>query len=120
MQLDYTIPKLLGHATWFHLRSGSKNIKSSLYSRHYAEAYNEWRCPSPRLAPGQHSSEKTSQWRRGVGDTVSDFTGLGIEPKTFHSSSDVFNATPNEVGQMDLNHISTDIIGSVKSILMQS
>ena len=40
-------------------------IKSSLYSRYYAEA-----CYSGAhhhcLAPGQHSSEETSQWWRAV------------------------------------------------------
>ena len=30
------------------------------------------------LAPGQHSSEETFQWRRAVGDTVSDLTGVVI------------------------------------------
>ena len=33
------------------------------------------------LSPGQHSSEQTSQRRRAVGDTVSDLTDSGIEPK---------------------------------------
>ena len=34
------------------------------------------------LALGQHSPEETSQLGRAVGDTVSDFTGQGIEPQT--------------------------------------
>ena len=34
------------------------------------------------LAPGQHSSEKTSQRWRAVGDAVPDLTGPGIEPQT--------------------------------------
>ena len=37
----------------------SKQIKSSLYSRYYSAAYNEWRGPSTRLSPGQHSPEET-------------------------------------------------------------
>ena len=32
------------------------------------------------LAPGQHSSEETSQRWRAIGDTVTDLTGLGFEP----------------------------------------
>ena len=32
------------------------------------------------LAPGQHSSEETSQRWRAVGDSTSDLTGPGIEP----------------------------------------
>ena len=32
------------------------------------------------LAPGQPSSEETSQQWRAVGDTLSDLTGLRIEP----------------------------------------
>ena len=50
-------------------------IKSSLYSRHYAQACNEWRVHLHGLAPGQHSSEETSQRWRAVIDTVSDLTG---------------------------------------------
>ena len=34
------------------------------------------------LAPGQHSSEETSQRWRVVGDTVSDLTDPGFEPGT--------------------------------------
>ena len=33
------------------------------------------------LAPGQHSSEETSQRWRAVGDTVSDLIGPGIKPR---------------------------------------
>ena len=42
-------------------------------------------------APAQHSSEETSQWWRLVGDTVSDLTDTGIEPKTFRAGNNVFN-----------------------------
>ena len=34
------------------------------------------------LAPGQNSSEETTQRRRAVGDTVSDLTSPEIEPQT--------------------------------------
>ena len=39
------------------------------------------------LAPGQHSSEKTSQWWQAIGDTVFDLTGPGIEPQTNRTDS---------------------------------
>ena len=42
------------------------------------------------LASGQHSAEKTSQRWRAVSDTVSDLTGLGIEPQTFRIDSNAF------------------------------
>ena len=45
-------------------------IKSSLHSRCYTEACNEWRVHLCVLASGQLSSEKTSQRRRAVGDTM--------------------------------------------------
>ena len=38
------------------------------------------------LAPGQHSSEATSQRQRVAGDAVSD---LGFEPQTFRTDSNV-------------------------------
>ena len=40
------------------------------------------------LVPGQHSSDKTSQRRRAVGDTVFDLTSQGIEPKTSCTNGD--------------------------------
>ena len=55
-------------------------IKSSLYSRCYAEACIEWRAHLHGLAPGQHSSEEAVQRRRAIADTVSDLKGLGFEP----------------------------------------
>ena len=42
------------------------------YSRYYAEVSYEWSGPSPRLIPGQHSSEETLQTWRAVGDIVLD------------------------------------------------
>ena len=39
------------------------------------------------LAPGQHSSDETSQRWRAVGDTVVDLTSPGIEPLTSHTDS---------------------------------
>ena len=45
------------------------------------------------LAPGQHSSEETSQRWRVVGDTLFDLTGPGIEPSTSLTESDVLTTT---------------------------
>ena len=41
------------------------------------------------LAPGQHSSEETSQRWRAVGHCVSNLTGPGIDTQTFRTESDV-------------------------------
>ena len=55
---------------------------------------NEWRGPTPRLiAPGQRSSEETSQRWRAVGYSASDSNGLGIEPQIFRIESDIFSTT---------------------------
>ena len=69
--------------------------KSSLYSRYYAEACNEWRIHLRGLAPGQHSFEETSHG----GEPLA--TQYPIRPnrdsfklKTFHAYSDVINHTP--------------------------
>ena len=43
------------------------------------------------LAPGQHSSEKTSQRWRAVADTAFDLTGPGIELYTSSTDNNVFN-----------------------------
>ena len=51
------------------------------------------------LAPGQHSSEETSQWWRAVGDTESGLTGPGIEPQTFRGDSDLFTLRPPPIYQ---------------------
>ena len=45
------------------------------------------------LALELHRSEETSQRWRSVGYTVSDFTGLGIQPQIFRIDSDIFNTT---------------------------
>ena len=53
------------------------------------------------LAPGQHSSEETSQWWRDVGDTVIHWIGSGIEPQTFRTDSSVRNNCANRsVGKL--------------------
>ena len=41
------------------------------------------------LAPGQHSSKRTSQWWRVVVDTGSDLVGPEIEPMTSRANSNV-------------------------------
>ena len=41
------------------------------------------------LAPGQHSSEETSQLWQGVDDTVSDLTDPGFEPQSSRTDRSV-------------------------------
>ena len=69
---------------------------SSLYSRYYAEACNEWRRPSPRL------SAWTTQLRRNVAVVASHWphhtfvsTGPGFEPQTYCTDRSVFNRQAN-------------------------
>ena len=81
--------------------SYSKIIKSllGLYSRYYAEVCNDQIVIKPilrSLAPGQHSSEKTSQRLRSVGDTVSDLTDPGFKPQT---------------SRADINVVATELTG---------
>ena len=42
-----------------------------------------------KLAPGQHSSEETSQRWRSVGDTGFDLTSMKVEPQAFCADGDV-------------------------------
>ena len=76
-------------------------IKSSLYSRYYAKACNEWRGPYPQL------SAWTTQLRRNVAAVANrwrhcaDLTGLGIEPQTSYTDS-VRLATELTAGLMEL------------------
>ena len=72
----------------FELKSAHMlQIKSSLYSRYYAEEYNKWRGPSPRR------SAWATQLRRNVAAVASrwrhcaDLTGPRIEPHTSRTES---------------------------------
>ena len=47
------------------------------------------------LAPGQHSSEETSQRWRAVGGTVSDLTGPGTESQTSRTHGEACNDCAN-------------------------
>ena len=67
--------------------SFKSKIKSSLYSRYYAEVCNEWRAISVALRLGSTAMKK----RRGGGVTVSNSTGPEIELKTSRTNSNVFN-----------------------------
>ena len=77
------------HCKFYHINvTGIKyHIQSSLYSRYYAEACEEWRGPSPRL------SAWATQLRRNVAAVASrrqhcaDLTGLGIEPQASRTDS---------------------------------
>ena len=75
-----------------------KIIKSSLYSRYYAEACNEWRVHLRGLVPGQHSSEETSQRWRVVSDTMSDLTGIEFTSSRDHSG--VLNKYANVIRKL--------------------
>ena len=79
-------------------------IKSSLYSRYYAEACNESRGPSPRL------SARATQLRRNVAMVASrwrhcaDLPSPGIEPQTSRTES-VRLATELTAGHDFLLHL---------------
>ena len=73
-------------------RSSKFKIKSSLYSRYYTQARNEWRGPLPRLSAWEFW--KTSQRWRAVGDTVPDLTCPEIEPKTSRAYSGIATTAP--------------------------
>ena len=47
------------------------------------------------VVPGQHSSEETSQRWPAVSDTLADFIGPGIEPRTSSAHSDIVNQLAN-------------------------
>ena len=61
---------MLNYNTAKNYQIKNTKIKSSLYSRYYAEVCNERRDHLRGLAPGQHSSEETSQRWRAVDNTV--------------------------------------------------
>ena len=65
----------------------SKNQTFILLAVLYAEAWNEWRGPSPQLSAWVTQLEETSERWRAVGDTVSDLTDLGIKPQTSRTDS---------------------------------
>ena len=73
------------------LKAEEGKIKSSLYSRYYAESCNEWWDPSPRF------SAWTTQLRRNIAAMVSRlrhfvrFDQLGNRTQTFRVDTDVFN-----------------------------
>ena len=58
---------------------GKENLASGFRPLHFRNA----------SAIAERSSQETSQWQRAVGYTVSDLTGLGIEPQTFRIDSDI-------------------------------
>ena len=75
------------HCKFYHIIvTGIKyHIQSSLYSRYYAEACEEWRGPSPRLSAWATQLQRNvaavaSRWRH-----CADLTGSGIEPHASRS-----------------------------------
>ena len=67
--------------------SNQIKIKSSLYSRYYADACNEYRGPSPRLSTWatqlrRNVAAVASHWRHCV-----DLTDPGFDPQTYRTDS---------------------------------
>ena len=75
----------------------NQKIKSSLARViTYAEARKtSGRAHLRSSAPGQHSSEKTSQRWWAVDDTVSNLTNPGMEPQNSRADNDAFNKWSN-------------------------
>ena len=67
-------------------------FETSLYSRYYAEACNEWRGTSPRLYKYNNTSSKKP---RSGGEPLTTLcpilTGLGIEPQTSRTQGNASN-----------------------------
>ena len=76
------------------------SLKSSLYSREYAEACSEWRDPTPQLGVRKTQLRRTSQRRRLVSDIVPYLTDSKIETITSGTDSDVFNHNTNRPGNI--------------------
>ena len=68
-----------------------QKIKSNLYYTRDTKRVTRGGIHLGGLAPGQHSSEGTSQRWRAVGDSVSDFTVPRLESHTSRSDSNIFN-----------------------------
>ena len=66
-----------------------RNQKPPSYSKYYSKYVTSSRAHVRGLAPGQHSSEETSQRWRAVDATVTNLTPLGIETRTSRANSDV-------------------------------
>ena len=64
---------------------GEENLASGFRPLHFRNA----------SAIAERSSQETSQRQRTVGYTVSDLTGLGIEPQTFRIDSDILTLRYN-------------------------
>ena len=83
-------------------------IKSSLQSRYYTQTcVTSGGAHLRGLAPGQRSSEETSQQRRAVDNSGSEITGPGIEPKTSRADSNVGNHKATEryyIGRNNLKY----------------
>ena len=60
-------------------------IKPSIYSSHFAEAYNECRGPSTRLSACATQLRRNVAAVANVGDIMSDLTGPGIELQIYRT-----------------------------------
>ena len=86
--------RLLPHTNFFLIKSNlhcTRIIKLAVAPKRGSE----WRSPTPRLSARATQLRKKRRLRsqrwRAVGYTVSDLTGLGIEPQTSRTGSDFFN-----------------------------
>ena len=68
-----------------------KKMKASLYSRCYAEGITARAHLRSAVAARQHSSKETSQRWLAVGDSVSDFINLRIEPASSRTDNNGLN-----------------------------
>ena len=70
---------------WYSRVAIVTKIKSSLHSRYYAEACNEWREPSPRLSAWaaqlrRNVAAVASRWRHCADLTVPGFESRPLSP----------------------------------------
>ena len=70
----------------------SKIIKSSLYWRYYAEACNEWWAHLRGKELGNTAARKRRSGGEPLTILVFDLTNPGMEPPTYRTDADVFNA----------------------------
>ena len=91
--LKYGVSAVAMAAHKFFFLNQIFTVLLSLYSLLYRSMVASGGVRPRVLALGQNRSEETSQRRRAVGYTVSNFTGLGTEPQIFRIDSDICNTT---------------------------
>ena len=78
-------------------------IKSSLHSRYYAEACNEWRGPSPRFSAWETQLRRNVATVTIVWQHCADLTDPGIKPQTSCT---------------DIVRLATELIGAYTYVIM--